>query len=273
MSKTFTLDDWSPPVPVQLIDGLTKEQLLGFRAFRDWLSTLKSSLSQQKFSDHPFHDGSYYLRHIKIQAFDRFGDPGRILFMKMFATVTNDANEWLPGVVFLRGGSVAVLMILRPSDTRDERLVIMTEQPRIAAGSLQFMEIPAGMLDDEDNFAGVAAREIKEEVGIELKGSDLVDMTKLAVKDYKTPENLRSAMYPSPGGCDEFISIFLWEREMDRLQIENLKDRLTGERTKQEKIIVRLLDYKRLLEVGARDGKTLAAWSLYEYLKRTGEIE
>ena len=272
MPETFILDDWSPPVPVQLTDGLTKEQLLGFRAFHDWLSTLKSSLSRQKSSDHPFHDGPYYLRHIKIQAFDRFGDPGRILFMKLFATVTNDANEWLPGVVFLRGGSVAVLMILRPSDARDERLVIMTEQPRIAAGSLQFMEIPAGMLDDEDNFAGTAAREIKEEVGLELKGSDLIDMTKLAVKGHRAPENLRSAMYPSPGGCDEFISIFLWEKEMDRLQIENLKGRLTGERAEQERIIVRLLGYERLLEVGARDGKTLAAWSLYEYLKRTGEI-
>lgn len=33
------------------------------------------------------------------------------------------------------------------------------------------------------------------------------------------------------------------------------------------------MSYERLLEVGARDGKTLAAWSLYEYLKRTGELE
>lgn len=55
---------------------------------------------------------------------------------------------------------------------------------------------------------------------------------------------------------------------MVRLQIENLKGKLTGERTEQEKITVRLLDYERLLEVGGRDAKTLAAWSLYEYLKR-----
>jgi 8-oxo-dGTP pyrophosphatase MutT (NUDIX family) len=136
--------------------------------------------------------------------------------MKLFATVTNDYNEWLPGVNFLRGGSVAVLMILRPSEAPNERFVIMTEQPRIAAGSLQFMEIPAGMIDNEDSFAGTAAREIKEEVGVELKGSDL--MTKLAVKGHRASENLRSAIYPSPGGCDEFISIFLWENEMDRLQ-------------------------------------------------------
>jgi len=46
----------------------------------------------------------HLLRQIKIQTFDRFGDPVRILFMKLFATVTNDYNEWLPGVIFLREG-------------------------------------------------------------------------------------------------------------------------------------------------------------------------
>jgi hypothetical protein len=33
------------------------------------------------------------------------------------------------------------------------------------------------------------------------------------------------------------------------------------------------MNYDDLLEVGSRDGKTLAAWSLYEYLKRTGILD
>jgi len=143
----------------------------------------------------------------------------------------------------------------------------MTEQARIAAGSLSFMEIPAGMVDDERNISSAAVREIEEEVGITLNAESLLDMTELVVKDHK--ENIRNAMYPSPGGCDEFISIFLWEKEMERLDIENLKDRLGGERAEAENITVRLLKYEELVAVGARDGKTLAAWSLYEYLKRT----
>lgn len=262
-------DSDKSPIQIHLIDDITKEQLLEFRAFKEWIAALKSSLTKQKNSDHVFHSSRYTLRSIKIQSVDWF--PKGLGFVKLLAEVTNEQGEALPGVVLLRGGSVAVLMILRPADSRDERWVIMTEQPRIPAGSLSFMEIPAGSIDDS-TFAGAAAKEIKEEVGLTLYENDLIDMTKLAVQGHKGPENLQSAMYPSPGGCDEYIAIFLWEREMDRLQIENLKGRLTGVRTDQEKITVRLLNYERLLEVGGRDGKTLAAWSLYEYLKRTREI-
>lgn len=40
-------------------------------------------------------------------------------------------------------------MVLCPPNTRTERWVVMAEQPRISVGSLQFLEIPAGMLDEE----------------------------------------------------------------------------------------------------------------------------
>ena len=103
-------------------------------------------------------------------------------------------------------------MILRPNDKPDERWVIMTEQPRVAAGSLQFLEIPAGMLDDSMNFAGSAARQIAEEVGLNIKWKELKNMTELATQGRKVPEKLSNAMYPSPGGCDEFISIFCGKR-------------------------------------------------------------
>ncbi|KAF2766268.1 nudix hydrolase 14 [Teratosphaeria nubilosa] len=265
--NNFCLKDGDSSVPVALPDGLTEAQLLGFKAFSDWHRCLKNSLEKQKLGDHPFRQAPYRLRHIRVDSFDKPRD--RILFVKMVATITNDHGDALPGVVFLRGGSVAVLLILRPLDALDERYVVMTEQPRPAAGSLRFMEIPAGMLDDEENFAGAAAREIREEVGLQLNKADLIDMTALALKGQQTEENMRDAMYPSPGACDEFISIFLWEREKERMEIEDLKDKLAGERAEQENITVRLMNYERLLAVGARDAKTLAAWSLYEYLKRT----
>jgi ADP-sugar diphosphatase len=54
--------------------------------------------------------------------------------------------------------------------------------------SFSFIEILAGMLDDSDNFAGVAAREIEEEVGFKLEGKDLIDLTKLTLEQHKTRE-------------------------------------------------------------------------------------
>lgn len=257
------------------MQGLSKKELLAFPAFQTWKSTLKQSLSNQKFTDHALHKTPYKLRSIKIQSFDKFDPCSEMInFVKMDALVSNDEKppKRLPGIVFLRGGSVAVLMIVRPTDSPEERWVIMTEQPRVPAGSLSFMEIPAGMMDGERNIQGKAVTEIQEEVGMTLQDRDLIDMTKLAVQGHKAQDDVKMAMYPSPGGCDEWISILLWEKEIDRQQIETLKGKLTGNRKQHEMITLRLLNYERLLEVGGRDAKTLAAWSLYEYLKRTGQL-
>lgn len=60
----------------------------------------------------------------------------------------------------------------------------------------------------------------------------------------------------------------VWEKELDRLEIEDMKERLDGRRTQGEIVTVRIIDYERLSEVGVRDAKTLVAWSLYESLKR-----
>lgn len=272
--ESFDLPGWDPVVRVTHPAGISMEQIIQFRAFDLWSRTLKSSIKRQKFSDHEFHNEPYQLKAVEIQSYNMHPVTMQPLFLKLEAIVVNDQGEDLPGIVFLRGGSVAVLIIVRPTDSLDERYVIMTEQPRVAAGSLGFMEIPAGMMNTTDsNFKFAAARQIEEEVGLHLKQEDLIDMTELALKGQETEESLQNAMYPSPGNCDEFISIYLWERDMDRMQIDGLRGKLGGKRSEKQKIRVSLLNYEKLLHVGARDGKTLAAWSLYEYLKRTRQIK
>lgn len=265
---SFCLPNVSPTVEVKLVPDITKDQLLAYKPFNEWLETLQSSLALQKSEGHPFNDDPYALQKIEIQAVDWFGK--RIGFIKFKAVVQNGKKEWLPGGVFMRGGSVAMLMILRPKDARDERWVIMTEQARIPAGSLLFREIPAGMIDDAGNIVSAAMKEIREETGLIIPADELIDMTKLALQSVQTSENLQAAIYPTPGGSDEFIPIFLWEKEMERHEIEEMKDKLTGERAKGEKIKVKLCNYEDLWKEGARDAKTLAAWALFEGLKREG---
>jgi ADP-sugar diphosphatase len=190
----FTLKDkdFPAPVPVRfLTKEISEEELLKFRPFNVWLAALKSSFHGQKEEGHPFHEAPYTLRSIDIQSVDRFGARG-IGFVKIRAEIKNRNNESLPGVAFLRGGSVAILMILRPSDSKNERWVIMTEQPRIPAGSLTFMEIPAGMIDTQ-SFAGVAAEEIEEETGLVIPKTELLDLTELALGKQVRPDDLRKS--------------------------------------------------------------------------------
>jgi hypothetical protein len=89
--------------------SISQSQLLSFPAFKTWLSSLQKSLALQKAATHEFHKSPYLLRQIDIQAVDYFG-AGRLGFVKMKAIVSNDSGESLPGSIFLRGGSVAILV-------------------------------------------------------------------------------------------------------------------------------------------------------------------
>ena len=275
---TFTLPKWPTKVEVTLPSNITKDQLLEFRPFKDWLQTLKKSLEEQNKSDHVFNakENRYTLRSINIQSVDWFGtmNSPRIGFVKMETVVKNSTHESpLPGIVFLRGGSVAILMIVRPEGQRNgKRYVIMTQQPRIPAGSLSFFEIPAGMIDDEKNFSGAAARELYEETGLTIPEDQLTDMTAKALRNSTATEaHLQHAMYPSPGGCDEFISLFLWEGTKSWAWMNELTGKFRG--TDKEKILCKLVPYEELWKEGARDAKTLAAWALYEGLTKDRSFE
>ncbi|KAE9365249.1 hypothetical protein N431DRAFT_446928 [Stipitochalara longipes BDJ] len=272
--STFTLPDTD--VSIRLVDGLTKEQLLEFPAFKNWMKTLQSNLSLQKSNpSHEFHKSPYSLKHIQIQAIDRFGP--RIGFMKIHATVANSEGEFLPGAIFLRGASVGMLVVLQPDDmpeiSQEEKHVVLTVQPRIAAGGLQFVELPAGMVD-KGTFNGTAAREIQEELGLKIPADELVNLSELAIPEREKGkmEICPRAMFPSAGGCDEFIPIFLHEKRIPRQQLAEWTGKLTGLRDEGEKITLKLVKLEDLWLEGARDAKALAAWALYDGLKRSGKL-
>ncbi|KAI0475972.1 hypothetical protein GGR56DRAFT_674478 [Xylariaceae sp. FL0804] len=282
-------------LPVTLPEGLTRERLLAFPHFNSWLETLARSLrTQHADPSHPFHADPYALRAVRIQSYDVFGGD-RLAFLKLRAEVSNSAGETLPGSVFLRGPSVAMLVMLLPEDEPDhgkdveeeERYVLLTVQPRVPAGSLAFAELPAGMVDEAGAFAGTAAREIREELGLEIPASRLRCLSDEAaavdreeereVEEEKgeygeREERLPEAMYPSAGGCDEHIPIYMHERRVPRSQLAEWTGRLTGLREHGERITLRLVPMRRLWREGRRDAKCLAALALWEGLRREGRL-
>ena len=205
--------------------------------------------------------------------------------------MANAAGEWLPGAVFLRGPSVAMLVMLVPDDVplssdssreEEERYVLLTVQPRIAAGSLAFVELPAGMVDEAGNFAGTAAKEIHEELGLEIPVDEelksLSELAALAAEEGPPPEgllgdgNLPRGVYPSPGGCDEYIPVYAHTMRVPRSQLSEWTGRLTGLREEGERITLKLVRMRDLWKEAARDGKTLAALALWEGLRREKRV-
>ncbi|KAM7201955.1 Nudix hydrolase [Naviculisporaceae sp. PSN 640] len=326
MATTFTHPKYE--IPITLPEGLSEKQVLEFHPFTSWLSTLQASLALQRSNpSHPFHSDPYILRGITIQSYDLFGP--RVGFLKLTSNITTSSSsspeggkkaEHLPGAVFLRGPSVAMLVILIPDDNltdgdgsqseyvegkkkkkgnepakdkeEEERYVLLTVQPRIAAGSLEFVELPAGMVDEAGNFSGTAAREIQEELGLEIPASELVCLSDLAFGVSSTSSrqssgttsttekeeeickdgNLPRGVYPSPGACDEYIPIFMHERRVPRDQLGEWTGRLTGLREEGEKITLKLVKMGDLWKEAGRDAKALSAIALWEGLRREGKI-
>lgn len=92
-----------------------------------------------------------------------------------------------------------MILILQPDDVTEgkekDKHVLMTIQPRIAAGSLNLATIPVGMLDNSGTFSGSTAKEIEEESGLKLKAGELIDMAALALADETNNEGLQKGVY------------------------------------------------------------------------------
>jgi len=167
-----------------------------------------------------------------------------------------------------------MMVVLQPDDlpagSQEGKHVLLTVQPRVAGGSLQFVELPAGMVDN-GTFKGSAASEIKEELGLDIPENELIDLTQLAIPEGRGEENPR-AIWPSAGGCDEYIPIFLHEKKIPRAQLKEWTGKLTGLRDHGEKITLKLVKLEDLWWEGARDAKALGAWALWEGLRRNGKL-
>ncbi|GJN01058.1 hypothetical protein PR202_ga18293 [Eleusine coracana subsp. coracana] len=194
-----------------------------------------------------------------VQGVDMFGK--RVGFLKFKADVVDEETKTkVPGIVFARGPAVAVLILL---ESKGQTYAVLTEQVRVPVGKF-ILELPAGMLDDEKgDFVGTAVREVEEETGIKLNLEDMVDLT--ALLDPSTGQR----MFPSPGGCDEEISLFLYRGSVDEETIGALQGKETGLRDHGELIKLRVVPYSQLWRSTA-DAKALCAIALYEMAKREG---
>ncbi|CEJ90387.1 hypothetical protein VHEMI06175 [[Torrubiella] hemipterigena] len=238
----------SRDIPITLPNGLSRDRLDAFKPFTNWMKKMETSFSLQSNPSHPFHADPY--------------------------TVSNAAGETLPAGAFLRGPSVAMLVMLVPEDAVDEseRYVVLTVQARIPAGSLAFVELPAGMVDDEGDFQGIAAKEIEQELGLTINAAELTCLSELAAPADGGAEDLPRAMFPSAGGCDEHITIFSYEKKVPRDTLASWTGKLTGLRESGEKITLKLVKMQDLWREGARDAKCLSALALWEGLRREGRI-
>lgn len=188
----------------------------------------------------------------------------------MYKVILEDPNI-PPTVVFARGDSVAILITV---DIDSVEHAILTYQTRIPIGT-KYLELPAGMVDYEDESSFVTAcKELNEEVGIP---QTITGITKLTTEHQMIGpmKNIpvASKMIPSAGGSDETIDIFYKkiDFEIDIKNdiitnkddwIYNLKNNLFGNKHEGEEISLILVPINDIPKY-TRDAKALSALSLY----------
>src|SRR5262249_54572716 len=150
--KRITMDQANASTTVSEItytaeQGIDITKVTGSKQFTDWLARVDRT--------------RFTIKYIHFQSVDMFG-PVTIGIIKFKADVVDSTGKFIAGIVFMRGGSVAILTVLH---CEGKDYAVMTVQPRFCTGSFEFLEVPAGMLDGSGNFAGVAATEMKQELG------------------------------------------------------------------------------------------------------------
>ena len=155
----------------------------------------------------------------------------------------------LPGICFLRGNAVAILVALFCDDGRVYSL--LTDQPRVPLGMASVLELPAGMLDnDAHSVTGIAVQEMREECGITVRDTDFVDLTELACQEAVAAGNLPiPALSPSGGACDEMLRYLYLEKSVTTAELEEMKGRLHGLRDHGEYITLTVVPMEDLWKI------------------------
>jgi len=209
--------------------------------------------------------------------------------------VSNVSHEDLPGGVSPRPGDVGILVVLQPDDlfldSGDEKYVVLALQSRPNSSS-SFPALPIGILDPNGTFTGHTAEEISKEIGLPIPHNEIIDMTTLALKsrpkqsdspststtadrDEKLPQN--SALpspppSPSEGIHESPMPLLLSQLRVPRKKVEELRLRLTGSAEDGQTATLKIVPFDQLWREGLRDNKALAAWALYEGLRKEGHI-
>lgn len=194
-SSCSVVYDDGVPVIVKPNTTIAVSALRNFRPYVAWREALSNGLLATQ--------ADTVLHSITVRDAYKFGS--RIGFLFLDAHVTMNGVR-LPGAVFLRGPSVAVLLWY--SDDDGNVFVVMVRQPRVATGRMMW-EVPAGMIDADGDVTGTMFQEIREETSLTVNVSNLVHHS-----DTKP--------YTSCGILDERMELFSMKIDPSILKTRNL---------------------------------------------------
>lgn len=225
----------------------------GYPVLISWSCIVSNEIKEAVYQSKKFKDFIKSIDYqivvysIEIQSVDMFGK--NVGFIKLKATASRQGKS-IPGIVFIRGDSVGIYVQIINKKNKNEKWVLMTQQARLPIGRGGYLEICAGMMDEDGNFKGKAAEELKEELNLNINSSKLISLNR-ATRD-------NSAFVLSGGGCDEKMKLYKLRIEMPPEEISKLDGKLTGLVDSSEHIIMRLIPENEITKI-ITDAKSILA--------------
>ncbi|EWS72660.1 NUDIX hydrolase (macronuclear) [Tetrahymena thermophila SB210] len=210
------------------------EKVQQSKKFKDWIDE--------------FDTTGLTVKSIKIDYVFMFGP--NVGFVILYTDcITQSHNIKLPGFIFMRGKAVCMLVIV------NQKYMLLCKQYRVPVGKW-LIEAPAGMIDESGHFSGVAAKELKEETGIDIDIKDLVDL---------------GGFYPSPGGCDEELLMFAVEKDLSEEKLKEITSKIHGEH--DEQITIEIQEYNMKNVIQTKDAKLMCLALAYNNFKENKSLQ
>jgi ADP-sugar diphosphatase len=190
-----------------------------------------------------------------INWFSAKPDPKKLGFVKFNINALDKSTQKqiASNVVFLRGDSVAVLIVVNVvmSGKQNKEYVLLCDQMRVASGGRR-IEICAGMMDDDGNIASVVLKEVKEETGFDIKN-------KRELKEL-------GSIFPSPGACDEEVFLYSWTITITEKEFEEKQRNVFGNSKEGEEIRLLFVEMNKMQHVlvNVKDVKAECAYRRYQ---------
>jgi ADP-sugar diphosphatase len=218
-----------------------QEKLEDAHKFKLWKSNLiKNGLKINKIDEH----------------FTRRRYNGEVLFSLLMLDAETPEGDKIPPICFLKGEVVCVLICLINKTTK-EKYLLLVKQRRIAEGGYTY-EHPAGMVDGTMTPLAIAIQEVREETGLEISESQLMDLS------------AGKRIFPATGTSDEAIYLYAAEIEMTAEQIEAMNNKQMGTDYEFERItthVVPFVEGHRMID------NTNALLLDYMYLTKVGDFK
>ena len=154
--------------------------------------------------------------------------------------------------ILLSGGSTMTAVLIHCTD--DGKLyTVLVNQPRVGSGKIM-LEYPAGMTDGSIHYREAAVRELREECGLNIDMSELVDLGEVFLGNDQRYYNYGNLFA-------QYLFLYLVEKHMTMKEMKSLEGRECG--VDDEEIVVRVVPFDDLPKLGI-DGATAAATFLIQ---------